>query len=256
MDDLDCPEPIEGNYKPALEPATREAIDVAQYEIHQRYVAMLDPLREMGWPSINALIAKAAPPVPRPKQPVKLCRILDAYATELFEVEAKHYPHGPEFAEWLFSLAVRIEHVLVQWLTKTERLPLGGGLSFHATPAQMRSSIHDALKDKAAGWAGALETQGNTIQPQQAAQPSPSSTRPPVITKGVPMPGDGDSLSARQIIDDFCDRHSCSLDDLADKAGIDRRQVFKIRNGRRVARIAIGALAEVLQVSTKDLKPK
>jgi transcriptional regulator with XRE-family HTH domain len=59
-----------------------------------------------------------------------------------------------------------------------------------------------------------------------------------------------------EIIDSYCDRESISLEELADKAGIDRRQVFKIRHGRPVRRYARSAVAGVLGVLPQDLKPK
>ena len=60
--------------------------------------------------------------------------------------------------------------------------------------------------------------------------------------------------SAKQIIDAYCTDHACSLEELADKAGIDRRQVFKIRNNKRVRNFAVIALAAILGVDTKCLK--
>lgn len=60
----------------------------------------------------------------------------------------------------------------------------------------------------------------------------------------------------KSLIDDFCTQKGWSLDQLAEKAGIDRRQVFKVRNGRTVRPYVLAALGGLLGVEPKQLLPK
>jgi hypothetical protein len=64
------------------------------------------------------------------------------------------------------------------------------------------------------------------------------------------------TATPKELIDDFCTKKPCSLEGLANIAGIDRRQVFKIRNGKAVRNFALIALAEVLKVEPVLLSAK
>ena len=66
----------------------------------------------------------------------------------------------------------------------------------------------------------------------------------------------GPADSPESIIDDFCTQKGWSLDLLAEKAGIDRRQVFKVRNGRPVRPYVRTALGNLLGVEPRRLLPK
>jgi hypothetical protein len=104
------------------------------------------------------------------------------------------------------------------------------------------------------GYAGKRHLEHHPVRPLDAY-----GAEAPLETKSIAssLPTESAQLSSpKEIIDAFCALNSCSLDGLADKAGVDRRQVFKIRNGKPVRSFATAAVAEVLQVEPAALIPK
>jgi DNA-binding Xre family transcriptional regulator len=111
------------------------------------------------------------------------------------------------------------------------------GLTYHLSAEEMAEAVRTALKSR---------TEGAAISP-------PSHT----IAKANPLPISASTVkqqrSPQQIVDTFCDKRGWSLDKLADEAGVDRRQVFRVRHGKRVRRFALAAIAEVLGVEPENL---
>jgi hypothetical protein len=127
-----------------------------------------------------------------------------------------------------------------------------------AKPHAFRSSF-DRIGKRARHWL----IEGLRRVPPSKAEPIPPLPEPKLppseeLAKSAssePVPG-GPSDSPKSIIDAFSIQKGWSLDDIAEKAGIDRRQVFKVRNGRPVRSYVRVALAGLLGVEPRQLLPK
>lgn len=127
-------------------------------------------------------------------------------------------------------------------------------IPFDEVMARGREAIERAIKVREAEQDNARSEQTPATLP---ARKKPILEQPP-STATVPSQSitEGSTDSPKSIIDDFCTQKGWSLDLLAEKAGIDRRQVFKVRNGRPVRPYVRTALGNLLGVEPKRLLPK
>jgi DNA-binding transcriptional ArsR family regulator len=127
--------------RPPLDAVEYEAIEVAQYEVDQKYLEELQSLRVSAGTQFREEV-RGMPPAPR--RPIQLLNILREYASALFQAEAMRYPAGHELPSWLFNLGERIEDKVIQFL----RPNLSGSLDYHTTSEEMKNAIHDSLKSQ------------------------------------------------------------------------------------------------------------
>jgi hypothetical protein len=226
-------------------PEVREDISSDQYKVHQDYWKQLDSMRLKvnlaGFASIMMGGAETTPEPPMPRAPLRLFRILESYAGALFDCESKRYPRGhPSLSELHGNLASRTEELVMQNITQIEKRH--SGLTYHASYDQMRISVRESLQKH-------LDSLPKPIAMIEAPAAQP---------KQKPKTPHGNTTAAtpKSIIDAFCDREPCSLEILAEKAEIARRQVFKIRNNQGVRRDARAKLAKLLGVEPDALKPR
>lgn len=88
---------------------------------------------------------------------------------------------------------------------------------------------------------------------EHVAPRAPASATPPSQHKRRQT--ENPAETAATIIDRFRIQEGWSLDQLAQKAGLDRRQVFKVRAGRNVRPYVLKALAGVMRVEPSALLP-
>lgn len=218
-----CESHVTDDQNPPITPEVREEIQFTQHAIHEQYWA---ELRAIGQPivvTITTLMGIKTHPA-KPPVPFKLCEILSRYAIALFDAEKERYPPSPASAEWRSALANVIEHMVMENVARVER---GGfvSLTIHATYDQMRASVATRLQRHVRY----LQTSCDSIAPTN---------------------------TVKELIDAYCEQQHCSLEGLADIANVDRRQVFKIRNGQHVHKKARESVAKVLGVDSMAILPK
>ncbi len=147
-------------------------------------------------------------------------------AAELFDAYAEHVwhvvrPDLSRFTAMLEDIGVRVSREIVY--------------------QEFRNTIRDTSNDKILDWVQRAATDATEVSPQVEKS---APRRGPVTERAV---------SPQSIIDDFRTKQGWSLDQLAEKAGIDRRQVFKVRAGRNVRPYVLKALAEIMGVEPSVL---
>jgi lambda repressor-like predicted transcriptional regulator len=240
--------------EPPITPEIREGIAGKQYDVHKKFWPQIQELQTSSLLATSNLFAEIGggprtkkPPMPR--QPIRLFRVLTSYAQELFNCEDVHYRSladgADELAMWRSALVPKIEQLVMDNVNQIET-PLAP-LAFHATHDSMRANIREGLHAH-------IEQLRRTF----TMPPPKPLTASALAISSSPQRGPKPPSSqapARQIIDAFCDKHGWSLDQLADKAGVDRRQVFRVRRGKRIRRFALVAIAGVLGVEPNSLMP-
>lgn len=262
---------MEAHREPPLNPAVRESIVYDQYEVSKKYWRQLQQLKASYDPATINLFAEMAgdkirpKEPPMPKQPIRLCNTLVRYAKELFDCEDRHYPNFAqgidELMAWRLGLAVKAENLVMSNVEQLEKS--FAFLSFHAPYELMRSKLSAGLQAHVEELRSQIKqttSKGTpTATPPDMIEPSKAAVaellRVPNEQKLVLGKATAEHTTARQIIDAFCDKAGCSLDTLAEKAGVDRRQVFRVRSGKRVRRDALAAIAGALGVEPSRLKP-
>jgi hypothetical protein len=239
MDDLDHPE--SSDQWPALSPAIRESIAEEQYEIHKRYTGQLEELCRLELPPGDFLERfTRIPPVPRPKQPIRLCGILRDYARDLFDAEAKHYPKEPQLSAWGTNLVDSVGLMVAQRISEIAKSPLIN-LAYHATGEQASTAISGALEDRLKELLAEpeiLSTGTETVSSESVLgrdnEPTLMNPEPPVSES---LPEQLNRL-----------RRECrwTVDTLAEKVNLDVRTVQRHLAGSRKPRLAhIGAYERV-----------
>jgi hypothetical protein len=182
---------------PSLSADALEEIAECQGEIHKDYYARLAAMRARApIRNVMAIFSGTRPEPLEPRRPVKLKRILASYANALFDCEVARYPQ-PIQQHWLTNLAGRVESDVMRAVDEINEHGGFWTLWHHASLEAMHRAIQDGLGPR------------GVIHHAAEKQPKHSEERPEIRT---PM----------EIIDSYCDRESISLEELADKAGIDR----------------------------------
>ncbi len=212
-----------------------------QISIHGRdtYYLLFDPpinLEGLFAGRISAQINR--PPVFR--KPAQLKEQLIEYSTTLFDAEARQYlghaRNESELKAWLTDLAACIQAEVAAEVSARNA-------DFNCHPDDRWVAIGNVLKTRVEHWISSRRHQPKSMLLQ--------------VPKAIDSPDSPERPTPMQIIDRFRDINGgCSLEDLAEKAGVDRRQVFRIRNGKPVRRIARTAVADLLQVDPSLLLPK
>ena len=256
MEDLD---------RPPLGAEVYENIEDLQYSVQKIYATRLDLLfvKELWDASSIAGRLSGGEGLRPPKRPAAIGKCLGAYAIALFDIESSFYPLDDGLSVWLEKLARRVEEEILAHVLSIGNSPMRAAvlirLTYHASEQQMREAIRAALQERIDNPSTVAVSPATmhplakptTIQHHVSeAQPQRALPRP-----GEPAP-EGPAESPKSIIDGFCVQKGWSLDQLADKAGIDRKQVFKVRSGRTVRRYALAALGDLLGVAPERLLPR
>jgi hypothetical protein len=189
MEDSGSPEPI-------LDAATREEIELAQFEVHKRYARELQPLLSVlrsnppmmgGLSALKFLTGEPEPseppeiPLPpRPRATIKFCRILESYGRDLFNETLGRYPREFQSPSWRTSLANRVERIILRRIADIER-KTWRSLSYHATTDEMRQAIREGLRPQL-GIGTESAQPGDPAANQEPRAPDAVSVQPPVLT--------------------------------------------------------------------------
>lgn len=212
------------------------------------------------------------------RKPATLKLSFREYSCNLFDAEAQQYIRYAPDEKTLRACLEAVARCIVAEVLQQISVPAH---DFHCTFDERRTAIQDGLRERLKHWievankdVDATKTRGRAILERAApmlsgailgqglvAEPTGATpfdtaiqqklpTAVPTVTSPEPNLR---SHTAKEIIDSYCHKIPCSLDELADKAGVDRRQVFRIRNGKGVRNFARIAVAKVLGVPHTDL---
>lgn len=128
---------IDPDKRPPLSVTVQEQIESEQKALHDKY-----------WPQILELTVpvnfftgvsgnRSSPPI---RQQRKLFRILESYATTLFDTEARHYPlHHNNMEQWLLALGQETFNIIIARLSFSD-------LNYHASDAEIKVTIMEAIR--------------------------------------------------------------------------------------------------------------
>lgn len=127
----------EDSARPQLEPGAYQSIELEQYEIHKRYLALLKELQVLPASGTGAAIW--------PRNPGRLSQVIDSYARALFDAEAKRYPQDGQRNLWLRCLAGRIEAMMSRRIWDQDVVS-AAKLTYHASREDIDGLIRKALE--------------------------------------------------------------------------------------------------------------
>jgi DNA-binding XRE family transcriptional regulator len=157
---------------PPLGAAIYGTIEVEQYEIHKRHLALL---REM-----QVLEGGGPWEVLPPRNPGRLREILSAYAEALFHAEAKQYPQSPHTDSWLRALGQKIEAMLERRVLEQELISVPK-LTYHTSKDQLSAMIREAVQSELERRVGPTQVGPTSVSPSLVtpARIPPASARMP-----------------------------------------------------------------------------
>lgn len=220
-------ETLPGKSELTLGPEIREEISREQYAIDRTYWAKLQPFRISV--VVDVAILTRGMPVP-PREPVRLCGILEEYAAALFDAEASRYPASRDLESQLRDLTDRVERKI---LSIVPGPVLHHSLTYHATEEQMRTAIRRGLEGRIRSHLSRAETTVPLDPPSSVRDDRAQEQRTDESTESV-----AESQQVLQVAaDSEVQRRQALLEDL--------RQREELRLGRAVKNREIYAAMSV-----------
>jgi hypothetical protein len=144
---------MEDSDRPPLAAEVCEEIAIRQYLIQKTYGPKLklfsDGLEDAS-PIARVLAGNEA--IRPPRRPIAFCKLLAAYAIELFDAEGRAYPRSDSLLMSLESLARRVEKKIIAHVLSFGNSPMMSAfrerLTYHLGEQQMREAIRAALKER------------------------------------------------------------------------------------------------------------
>jgi len=170
------------------------------------------------------------------RQHRKLLRIMESYATALFDAEAKRYPsHHKGTEQWLGALA------LETFETMTDRLRFAR-LGYHASEDEIKATVIEAIRVRANAYISSVLGPLPLELPEQSGVP-----------KVKTMPSTIASPKAARKLEDYLNAKGIGLTDFASRAQTTDRTLRSFRKTGKVRRNIFASIAKAMGTTTEDL---
>ena len=233
--------------KPPISDYDAEQIEVKQYKIQQQFLMNIPLSWGMDLLSGGSRMMLDISGSKPPKEPIRIGRLLESYALDLFSAEVSYYPAEHENLQaWLESLSLRIEDMIA---SQVQRISGLAGISYHITDLQMRSAIRAGVrswKPKRAD-AGA---QVSLTAPNDRLLPAPSIDEVPPVAGSKRKDPNRAAWMAVQLKERGWDKNS-----LYPCGGPDRKTVQKILDGKYVRAEVFRRVVDALNHQKKNGVP-
>lgn len=227
------------NDRPYLPIELQLKIELSQADVHKKYLECLQ-----GYVVQRTF---SAPIVPPPPQPVAICHLLGEYASELFSLEAKHYPEEPRLEGWLEGLGKRTSDRVMQMVQQTESRSLfGGSLHYHATEREMTLAVSEALR-----LAISRRLSGLAVLPLSQKSPKPIGSEKQTGTHR--LRSIIDCPSAARKLELFLSSNGIGLTDFASTAQTTDRTLRNFRRTGKIRRDIFGNIAKAMGTTKEEL---